>query len=366
LVKHSALCPRRRLAPTTEDTVTHVLLIFRNITKVPSSGSAIGLGVNALHTVRVLRRAGVEVDAAPAAEPRDVHRVLAMKPTVTHCVLEAPWVCRAAMIELLQAFPRVHFVVRSHSQIGFLQVEPSAIQLLRELLVLQENALNLTVAANSSTLKHFFETAYGGHTLYLPNLYDFERVHRKRASAHSSRLLRIGSFGALRLLKNHTTAAAAALMLARKRGCDLEFSVSLENETMGGGSILDALRKMFDGLEWATLVAHPWQDWANFRRTVSSMDLCLQVSMTETFNITTADAVAEGVPSVVSPTVEWAPDYWKADTDRLEDIVRIGGALLSSPEAAADGLEALASFAEGAVARWLAYLNGPPSRYLAA
>lgn len=141
---------------------------------------------------------------------------------------------------------------------------------------------------------------------------------------HTSRTLRIGSFGALRLLKNHTTAAAAALMLARKRGCDLEFSVSVESDTMGGAAVLDALRKMFADLKWAKLVERPWEDWATFRQTVSGMDLCLQVSMTETFNITMADAVAEGVPCVVSPSIEWAPDYWKADTDRLEDVVRIG------------------------------------------
>lgn len=345
---------------------THVLLVFRNLSKPSANGSAIGLGVNALHSVRVLRRAGVEVDATAAGEPPDVHRALAARPTVTHCVLEAPWVSRAPMLELLHTFPHVHFLVRSHSQIAFLQVEPWAIQLLRELLVLQENFLNLTVAANSLELKHFFETAYGGHTLYLPNVYDFERAHRRRGREHDHRLLRVGSFGALRLLKNHTTAAAAALMLARKRDCDLEFSVSVENDTMGGGAVLDALRKMFTGLRWARLVEHPWQDWASFRRTVGGMDLCLQVSMTETFNVTTADAVAEGVPSVVSPTIEWAPDYWKADPDRLDDIVRIGGALLACPDAAEDGLTALSCFTEDAVRRWLEYLSGPPGRHVRA
>jgi hypothetical protein len=344
----------------------NVLLVYRNLAKTPSAGSAIGLGVAAIHTVRVLRRAGVEAEAMPAWEPKDIHAALKARPSVSHCVLEAPWVERDAMIELLHAFPKIHFLVRTHSQIGFLQVEPGAIQLLRDLLVLQENTLNLSVATNSITLKRFFETAYGGHALYLPNLYDLERVTRKRDVEHTSRALRIGSFGALRLLKNHTTAAAAALMLAKKRGCDLEFWVSVENDTQGGLAVLDALRKMFAGLSWAKLVEQPWQDWASFRRTVSGMDLCLQISMTETFNITTADAVAEGVPCVVSPSIEWAPEYWKADPDRLEDIVRIGGALLASCDGAEDGLEALELFVADAIDRWLDYLTGPPSRHVAA
>ena len=202
----------------------NVLLLYRNLAKF-SAGSNIGLGVNALHTVRVLRRAGVTVEAASVAEPPDVKAALLARPGVTHCVLEAPWVSRDPMAELLHAFPKVHFLVRSHSQIGFLQVEPGAIQLLRELLTLQDNALNLTVATNSRTLKRFLQTPYGGHALYLPKLYNLERVARKRDTTHTSRTLRIGSFGALRLLKNHTSAAAAALMLAKKRGCDLEFWV---------------------------------------------------------------------------------------------------------------------------------------------
>lgn len=343
----------------------NVLLLYRNMAKA-EVGSNIGLGVNALHTVRVLRRAGVVVEAASVAAPADVRACLVERPGVTHCVIEAPWVPRDAMADLLRAFPKVHFLVRSHSQIGFLQIEPGAIQLLRELLTLQDNSLNLTVATNSLTLKRFFETAYGGHTLYLPNLYDLERVVRKRDVTHTSRTLRIGSFGALRLLKNHTTAAAAALMLARKRGCDLEFSVSVESDTMGGAAVLDALRKMFADLKWAKLVERPWEDWATFRQTVSGMDLCLQVSMTETFNITTADAVAEGVPCVVSPCIEWAPDYWKADTDRLEDVVRIGSSLLASCDGAEDGLTALSAFVVDATDRWIDYLTGPPERHVAA
>jgi hypothetical protein len=47
-----------------------LLLVYRNIRTATANGSAIGLGVNALHTVRVLRRAGVEVDATPATHKR--------------------------------------------------------------------------------------------------------------------------------------------------------------------------------------------------------------------------------------------------------------------------------------------------------
>jgi hypothetical protein len=346
-------------------TEPNVLVLYRAMPK-PGVASNIGLGVSAMHTLRVLRRARVAIEAVSVAEVPDVHQALRARPATTHCILEAPWVGRDAMAELLWAFPKVQFIVRSHSQIGFLQVEPGAIALLRALLALSETVPNLRVATNSRSLQRFFHTAYGRDALYLPNLYDVERVGRKRDAAHTSRTLRIGSFGALRLLKNHTTAAAAALMLARRRGCDLEFYVSVENETMGGAAVLEALRRMFEGLPWAKLIECPWQDWSTFRQSVAGMDLCLQISMTETFNITTADAVAEGVPCVVSPAIEWAPDDWKAETDRLEDIARIGGALLASCDGAADGLEALRGFVAEASDRWVDYLTGPAGARAAA
>jgi hypothetical protein len=61
-----------------------------------------------------------------------------------------------------------------------------------------------------------------------------------------------------------------------------------------------------------------------------------------------------------------APDYWKADPDRLDDIVRIGGALLSRPDAAEGGVSALLNFMQDAVALWVDYFGGRPWRNAAA
>ena len=82
-------------------------------------------------------------------------------------------------------------------------------------------------------------------------------------------------------------------------------------------------------------------DLAEFRRTVGSMHLLLQPSYTESFNMVTADGVAEGVPSVVSSAIDWAPEDWKADVDDSLEIARVGRRLLYDPVAACDGRRAL-------------------------
>ena len=339
----------------------HVVIFYRNFQAHNSNYSHIGLGVNALHTAKVLRKHGIRCDVQGVWTVDDVRKGLrTFHPT--HAIIEAPWISVLDTETLLNEFPHVHFIVRAHSQIGFLQVEAGAIKILRDLMVLQEMQLNLTVATNTRRLQAFMQTTYNSRCLYLPNLYDVERVHRKRQDSHNHRLVRIGSFGAMRLLKNHTTAAAAAMMIARRRNSDLEFYVNNNREeNPGAKGILDSLRNLFSGLQWAKLIEVPWAEWARFRQTVAHMDLCVQTSFTETFNIVTSDAVSEGVPSVVSEAIEWVPSSWQADPDCAEEVCRVGSALLWDPNSAHEGLKALQKYVSDGVAEWLAYLNSNPT-----
>jgi glycosyltransferase involved in cell wall biosynthesis len=233
------------------------------------------------------------------------------------------------------------------------------VQLLREQVLLAEGTLNFSVAANSERLTQFMHKVYGARVLHLPNLYEMDRVARKRDEPHDRDVVNISSFGALRPQKNHASAAAAALMIARERGVRLRFHVNT-NRNEGGATILNAVQGLFTGLRWAELIEVPWCSWPAFRRVVADMDLALQVSMTESFNLTTADAVAEGVPAVVTDSIEWAPDAWKVGADDLAGIARVGSALLSSRTGADEGLRALEKYMQRARAIWLAYLGGAP------
>jgi hypothetical protein len=98
---------------------------------------------------------------------------------------------------------------------------------------------------------------------------------------------------------------------------------------------------MLQGLPDVSLTLNGWQSWPNFRKTVSHMHLLLQPSYTESFNMVTADGVAEGVASVVSEAIDWAPDDWKANVDDVLDIARVGRRLLCDPRAAEEGYRAL-------------------------
>jgi hypothetical protein len=175
----------------------HVVFLFRNH-MTAAAACHIGLGVNALHSCKVLRKERIRADEVGVSTADEVHAYLAVTPSITHAVVEAPWIGTARLEKLLAAYPRVHFIVRAHSEVGFLQADPGAVQLLREQVLLGEGTLNFSVAANSERLTQFMHKVYGARVLHLPNLYEMDRVARKRDEPHDRDVVNISSFGALR------------------------------------------------------------------------------------------------------------------------------------------------------------------------
>ena len=119
-----------------------------------------------------------------------------------------------------------------------------------------------------------------------------------------------------------------------------------------------ALEAIFRGLPNAKLVADPWGDWTSFRRLVRNMHLLIQPSFTESFNVVTADGVAEGIASVVSDVIEWAPDHWKASPDNTEDIARVGRRLIHDHTTGRDGFRALKRHNDDGMAQWERFIEG--------
>lgn len=338
-------------------------LIFRRaIPRSHAYYSHVGLGVNAFHTTKVLRANGYQAYALKADTLQEVQRVLTTQP-FTHVVIEAIWLKKAELVTLIEAHPDIQFFVRAHSNVGFLQAEPGAIQGIRDALDLQNSELNLQFASNSKDLKRFLEGTYNEECTLLENLYYLERVAPRPhlpfpGGIPNARPLRVSSFGALRQLKMHVSAASGALLLAERNGWQLEFHVSVCREEHGSG-VLASLRYLFNGLPWATLIEDPWRGWGEFRRLVAFMDLGIQVSASETFNITTADAVAERVPCIVSTAIDWLPARFQVEIDAPDQIARAGAILLQDATAPQEQFNALQAFQTEALNSWKAVLGAP-------
>jgi hypothetical protein len=317
-----------------------------------------GLSTSAMNTARFLRNRGINVTVRPMRTKADILALIESdKPT--HVVINALWLPTADLAAIVHGNPSIHFAILVHSNIAFLQVEPHGIKLLREAVDLELSALgNFNVCANSRAGVAGMQDAWECPATYLPNLYYLDNTVRVSRRKWSGGTLRIGAFGALRPLKNPTASAFAALSIATNLGTNLEFHVNTgRNDGGWAGRLLAAIHAIYDGLPYARIVHDDWLPWCEFRRLVRHMHLLLQPSFTESFNVVTADGVAEGVPSVVSDVIEWAPDWWKASPDNTEDIARVGRTLLTDAHSGTDGVNALTVHNEDGYLQWVKFLQ---------
>ncbi len=334
-----------------------VVITYKNF-PVAHNVSHIGLGVSALNTAKVLRSNGIFADVWPILGAKQLaERIAATNPQPSHVIIGAPWIPTLDLQAFLVfRFPHIMFSVVCHSNVGFLSADPQAIKNFREDLDLEQGALNFFAAGNSTRFVKFIEQCYGRPCTWLPNLYFLESdspVHRRSWSAGT---LRIGSFGAVRPLKNHTGAAAAALELAERLNTDVEFHISV-GRIEGGYTVVRAIEAMLDKSPRVTLVKDDWYQWPRFRTITRSMNLLIQPSFTETFNMVTADGASESVPSVVTDAIDWAPNDWKAEGDDVNSIARIARHLIFDTDAGADGFNALKEHNRKGIFAWKTWLG---------
>jgi hypothetical protein len=346
------------VAPTLE--TARVVLVYKSF--VENTLSHVGLGVTASCTAKALRKSGIWADvwAVPtpdallsrlrAAEADAIERG---QLPITHVAVHAPWIPTENLAAMATEFPNTTFTVTSHSNFGFLAADPHAVKLLREVVELQEMTSNVFVGGNCKRFTDAASDMWGVEVAWLPNIYPVPATAASPRPPWPGDSLRLGLFGAARILKNGLTAAAAAVLLAERLRVPTELYVSTGAEAEGTNR---ALTELTDNVPNLTLVRTGWLPWTKFRSLVSNMHVLLQPSFTESFNVVTADGVAEGVPTVASEAIDWVPSTWQADPDDAGDVARVAEYLLKSPRAVDDGRAALRAYVDTALGAWQRFL----------
>jgi len=334
----------------------HVALVYKNFA-ARAGISHIGLGVSALNNAKVLKKHGIACSIIPIVNVRQLEENLTKDESITHVVISAPWIPTVELQRLTFLFPRVEFAVNCHSNVGFLQADTNGVRLLREYIELDKGTTNFVLAGNSAKFVRWVRQAYSTTCAYLPNMYYLDYSLRGNSPIYSGGVLRIGAFGATRPQKNLMSAAGAALEICSDLKVDTEFWISGGRAEGGGNTILNSVREMLKNVPGITLRELSWASWPQFRNIVRRMHLLLQVSYTESFNMVTADGVAEGVPSVVSDAIEWAPDGWKAHMDDVNDIAAVGRHLIFDPLASHDGAVCLEQHNSDSFRAWIHWLE---------
>ena len=240
--------------------------------------------------------------------------VFAFKPDIV--VIEALWVVPDKFTVLQRLYPKVKWFVHLHSDMPFLALEGIAMDW-----IIRCQAMGVGIIANSRESFEALQPLVQAHMLYyLPNVYvgDFKKMPK-----HNRPTIHVGCFGAVRPMKNHLLQALASIQFAREKGKVLCFHINSGRVETGGAPVLKNLQQLFSSYPGAALIQHSWFEPEDFIEYLHNhVDIGLQVSLTETFNVVTADYVAAGLPIVVSKEVKWVSSISTAVDNSLPDIVK--------------------------------------------
>lgn len=282
------------------------------------SGFSSGLWNSARFASDMLNAEGIPAQLVEVVDNNDIDReVSAFKPS--HVIIEALWVVPDKFAVLSSLHPTVRWIIRFHSEIPFLAQECIALDWLKQYLALP----NVYVAHNTRRGVADFQQiavssgALAGRILYLPTYYPIPTAPANPIV--SGKTLNAICPGAVRPFKNHINQALGAMAYATGHGRVLNFHVNAGRVETGGEAVLRNLRSLFAGTKH-NLIEIPWVEHAEFLKVIHTMDLGMQVSFTETFDICAADIVSAGVPLVTSRQVSWAGSKSQCDPNDVRSI----------------------------------------------
>lgn len=294
------------------------------------SGVSTGLLNSATFMKDMLEAAGIESKLVVVIDNNGIDREVHLyKPT--HVIIEALWVVPEKFEILSRLHPTVKWIIRFHSEAPFIASEGIAFRWLHGYM----KHKNILIGVNAPRLMEeirvvLHAAGYSKEELeqrvhYMPNFYPVGEYVSPKAET-STEVINIGCFGAIRPLKNHIVQAIAAIKFADRLNRKLRFHINVGRVEMKGDPILHNLQGMFAGLvdQGHELVMHQWMGHTEFLEICKTMDIGMQVSFSETFNIVAADLIDNGVPVVMSSEVPWAKTGL-ADPTESDEIARVMG-----------------------------------------
>lgn len=274
-----------------------------------------GLINSATHVADYLSTSGYDCKVVTVVDGNGIDKeVHDYKPNVV--VLEALWCPVYKLKELIELhkYEHIKWVVRVHSDIGFLSCETQALQLINGYVDLHKH--NLVIALNSYKFAEALSATMNHKFTYLPNI--ITTFKSQSDYTESRQHIDIGCFGAMRLLKNQCYQAMCAILAADVLGKTLRFHITPNIGEVEPISI--NLIELFKGNRHE-LIIHDWLPNDQFQDLVKQMDLGLQISYTESFNIVSADFINNNKLIVVSDAIDWLSSIMRTSTTDYETTV---------------------------------------------
>jgi len=280
-------------------------------------GLSTGLYNSAKFMNDMMVESGFESNLEVAIDNNCIDRLI-NKHKPTHVIIEALWVVPSKFSVLQKLHPNVKWIIRLHSEMPFMAGEGMAMDWLVE----YSKFNNIVIACNAPRMLREIKLLCGDKkVIYLPNYYPQKMAHK--SFNRNKDTIDVACFGAIRPLKNHLVQAFAAIEFAEKINKKLRFHINAGRIEMKGDAVKNNIRGLFEQISEKTghqLINHTWTPREEFLKTCAQMDIGLQCSFSETFNIVGADLISQGVPLISSKEIPWSTFMFDAEPTSSEEI----------------------------------------------
>jgi hypothetical protein len=326
----------------------------KNFMKRTGSNKRSGLSNSVKLTAQQLKNHGYNPVVVDVENDTDIEYLIG-KYQPKKAIIEALWVSDKVLVRLTSKFPKVKFYVHLHSQIPFLSIESRAMEQTRTY-----TKCNVGVIANADESYNAFRCFLSEDMVFnLQNLYGKPFNPPKEIDVNKD-TIDIACFGAIRPMKNQLIQAMAAYDFCKRMDKKLRFHINSSRVESGGQPVLQNLINFFIDLPNAELVPRGWiEPEVLIDEIRETIDIGMQVSMTETFNITCCDYTAAGIPLVASDAVSWVGDHSKVDMHRSDSITfGLLNAFSDSEYQVKENQERLNQHCEKALKQWTDFVEG--------
>lgn len=282
-------------------------------------GISFGLINSCLFICNALRKFGIDCKVAQVRDNNCIDREVHLyKPT--HVFIEALWVVPSKFEVLLPKYRNVEWFVRVHSKIPFISNEGIAIEWFKGYSDLMNKYSNFHIAANSAEIVEDMIRSFNIKVYYFPNIYCPPQYNCEHIPQPSTNHIDVGCFGAIRPMKNQLYQALAAITFGNEIGKTIRFHINSNRIEQKGDPILKNIIHAFEHTHHH-LICHKWMNHEEFIKLVRRMEIGMQVSFSETFNIVAGDFVWNDIPVVGSPEISWLNFLYRANPNSLDSMV---------------------------------------------
>ena len=296
-----------------------ILFVLKDRVYQKEYSQSYGLYNSALMVAEYLKSTGNECKLVTVIDANFIDaEVYKYKPDIV--IIEALWVTGKKLRELvsISRYKNIKWVIRVHSNIGFLAVESYAFRYINS--YLEINNRNIIISFNNTDFNKNMSDIYRHNFKYLPNIVSIVPPHKDTLGKHNHTILNIGCFGAPRILKNQLFQAMCAIEVANRLGISLHFHINGDIQNPHN-SVLSNMIELFKKSGRHKLLIHGWMEHDIFNNIIRRMDIGLQTSYTESFNIIVADFILNDVPIIVSDSITWMPKISKVSNIDYDELI---------------------------------------------